>query len=68
MLSHIPCSTLQVETPEQAPPPSPPGQLRMAVSLVVSLCFLGAVTLNYPVGEAMPHLHQMVSHINITVS
>ena len=37
--SHIPCSTLQVETPGQAPTPSlPPGQLRMAVSLLVSLC------------------------------
>ena len=27
-----------------------------------------SATLNYPRGEAMPHLHQMVSHITIAVS
>ena len=27
-----------------------------------------SATLNYPGGEAVPHLHQMVSHINIAVS
>ena len=33
----------------------------MVVSLLVSICFLGAATLNYPGGEAMAHLHQMAS-------
>ena len=59
--SHIPCFTLQNTRT------SAPGQLHMAVSLLVSLCCLGAVTLNYPGEEAVPHLHQMVFHINITV-
>ena len=33
----------------------------MAVSCLISLCFLGVATLNYPGGEAMARLHQMAS-------
>ena len=46
--SHMSCSTLQVQTPEQAPPLLLPACLllvsSMTVSLLISLCFLGAAT------------------------